>query len=104
MCFVELACPSRLCSMTLKGQTVEEFLPGFPTVSREAAVAALEEARQLLLASLCSMLIKECIDEWFRTRFTIMIAKRPAMPVWQDLGMVTFSTPRKLPNLMFFSP
>jgi uncharacterized protein (DUF433 family) len=32
------------------GETLEEFLEGFPTVSREAAVAALEEAKHLLLA------------------------------------------------------
>jgi uncharacterized protein (DUF433 family) len=32
------------------GDTLEEFLEGFPTVSREVAVAALEEAKQLLLA------------------------------------------------------
>ena len=32
------------------GETIEEFLEGFPTVSREAAVAALEEAKDLLLA------------------------------------------------------
>jgi uncharacterized protein (DUF433 family) len=32
------------------GETLEEFLDGFPTVSREAAVAALEEAKHLLLA------------------------------------------------------
>ena len=32
------------------GETLEEFLKGFPTVSREAAVAALEEAKHLLLA------------------------------------------------------
>ncbi len=32
------------------GETLEEFLQGFPTVSREAAVAALEEAKHLLLA------------------------------------------------------
>ena len=31
------------------GETLEDFLKGFPTVSREAAVAALEEAKQLLL-------------------------------------------------------
>ena len=30
------------------GETLEEFLQGFPTVSREAAIAALEEAKQLL--------------------------------------------------------
>jgi uncharacterized protein (DUF433 family) len=32
------------------GETLEEFLQGFPTVTREAAVAALEEAKHLLLA------------------------------------------------------
>lgn len=32
------------------GETLEYFLEGFPTVSREAAVAALEEAKELLLA------------------------------------------------------
>ncbi len=38
------------------GETLEEFLQGFPTVSREAAIAALEEA--------------ECIDERFRNALT----------------------------------
>jgi uncharacterized protein (DUF433 family) len=32
------------------GETLEEFLQGFPTVTRESAVAALEEAKDLLLA------------------------------------------------------
>ena len=32
------------------GQTVEEFLADFPTVTREAAIAALEEAKSLLIA------------------------------------------------------
>lgn len=32
------------------GETLEEFLKGFPTVTRELAVAALEEAKGLLLA------------------------------------------------------
>lgn len=32
------------------GETLEDFLEGFPTVSREAAMAALEEAKELLLA------------------------------------------------------
>ena len=32
------------------GETLEEFLEGFPTVSREAALDALEEAKHLLLA------------------------------------------------------
>ena len=32
------------------GDTLEEFLAGFPTVSRALAVEALNEAKQLLLA------------------------------------------------------
>ena len=32
------------------GDTLEDFLEGFPTVSRSLALAALEEAKQLLLA------------------------------------------------------
>jgi uncharacterized protein (DUF433 family) len=32
------------------GETLEEFLAGFPTVSRELALAALEQAKQGLLA------------------------------------------------------
>ena len=33
------------------GETIEEFFQGFPTVSRDLALQALEEAKQLLLAS-----------------------------------------------------
>jgi uncharacterized protein (DUF433 family) len=32
------------------GETLEDFLEGFPTGSREFALAAREEAKQLLLA------------------------------------------------------
>ena len=32
------------------GETLEDFLQGFPTVSRALALEALEEARRLLLA------------------------------------------------------
>jgi len=32
------------------GDTLEDFLEGFPTVSRALAIQALEEAKQLLLA------------------------------------------------------
>ena len=31
-------------------ETLEDFLQGFPTVTRELALAALEEAKDLLLA------------------------------------------------------
>ena len=34
------------------GQTLDEFLDDFPTVTREAAVAALEEAKALIIANL----------------------------------------------------
>jgi len=33
-----------------RGHTLEEFLEGYPTVSREMAIAALEEAQELLAA------------------------------------------------------
>lgn len=33
------------------GETLDEFLENFPSVSREAAVAALEEAKALLMNS-----------------------------------------------------
>jgi uncharacterized protein (DUF433 family) len=32
------------------GETLEDFLEGFPTVSRNIALRALEEAKQLLLS------------------------------------------------------
>ena len=32
------------------GDTLEDFLEGFPTVSRDFAICALEEAKHLLLA------------------------------------------------------
>ena len=32
------------------GETLEDFLEGFPTVTRESAIAALKEAKDLLLA------------------------------------------------------
>jgi uncharacterized protein (DUF433 family) len=32
------------------GETLEDFLEGFPTVSRDVALLALGEAKQLLLA------------------------------------------------------
>jgi uncharacterized protein (DUF433 family) len=34
------------------GQTLDEFLDHFPTVTRQDAIAALEEARALVLAQL----------------------------------------------------
>jgi uncharacterized protein (DUF433 family) len=34
------------------GETIDEFLLDFPTVTREAAIASLEEAKSLILAQL----------------------------------------------------
>jgi uncharacterized protein (DUF433 family) len=34
------------------GQTLDEFLEDFPTVSREAAISALEHAKELVIAEL----------------------------------------------------
>ena len=34
------------------GETLDSFLTGFPSVTRETAIAALEEAKTLLLTSL----------------------------------------------------
>jgi uncharacterized protein (DUF433 family) len=34
------------------GQNLEEFLSDFPTVSRDAAIASLEEAKSLILSQL----------------------------------------------------
>jgi uncharacterized protein (DUF433 family) len=34
------------------GQSLDEFLLDFPTVTREAAIASLEEAKSLILAQL----------------------------------------------------
>jgi uncharacterized protein (DUF433 family) len=38
------------------GQTLDEFLDDFPTVSRDAAVAALEHAKSLVFNQLISQL------------------------------------------------
>jgi len=39
-----------LCDYLEGGETLEEFLDGYPSVSREMAIRALEEAKQLLSA------------------------------------------------------
>lgn len=35
-----------------EGQTLDDFLTDFPTVSREAAIAALEQAKSVLVSHL----------------------------------------------------
>ena len=35
-----------------EGQTLDEFLNDFPTVTREAAISALEQAKSILVANL----------------------------------------------------
>src|SRR5947209_19940067 len=50
-----------------RGHTLEEFLEGYPTVSREMAIAALEEAQQLPSAQACMrVLVDECVNEGLR--------------------------------------
>jgi uncharacterized protein (DUF433 family) len=50
-------CGTRVPAQTLfdyleGGETLEDFLEGFPTVTRELAVAALQEAKRRLLERL----------------------------------------------------
>jgi hypothetical protein len=48
---VARACLFRRCSIYLEaGNTLDEFLEQYPGVSREQAIAALEEAKALVLA------------------------------------------------------
>ena len=54
------------------GETLDEFLEGFPTVSRALALDALEEARTLLLMRL---LIDESVDHSPRGHYS---ANRPS--------------------------
>jgi uncharacterized protein (DUF433 family) len=42
--------PQALFDSLQAGETLDEFLEGFPSVTREVAVAALKEARELLAA------------------------------------------------------
>ena len=50
-CFGVRGCQCKLFDYLEGGDTLEDFLTGFPTVSRTLALEALEEAKQLLLAS-----------------------------------------------------
>jgi uncharacterized protein (DUF433 family) len=51
-CFRETRVPvDSMIDYLEAGDTLDEFLDNFPSVSREAAVAALEEAKALLTAS-----------------------------------------------------
>ena len=48
---VERGCRSQTLFEYLEGgETLEDFLEGFPTVSSDLAISALEEAKRLLLA------------------------------------------------------
>jgi uncharacterized protein (DUF433 family) len=52
------------------GDSLEDFLKGFPTGSREVAVAALEQAKHILLTRpKMRILIHECMDE--RTKLNL---------------------------------
>ena len=48
--FAERACLSRRCSTRSKAERRWKNFSGFPTVTREMAIAALEQAQQLLSA------------------------------------------------------
>jgi uncharacterized protein (DUF433 family) len=49
--FVDTRVPAQtLLDYLEAGRSLDEFLDDFPTVSRDQAVAALEQAKQLLLA------------------------------------------------------
>ena len=51
-CFAGTRVPARtLIDYIEGGETLDRFLEGFPTVSREQAVAYLEESRELMLAA-----------------------------------------------------
>ena len=50
-CFCGTRVPiANLFDYLMGGDPLDVFLEGFPTVSREMAIAALEEAKELLLA------------------------------------------------------
>jgi uncharacterized protein (DUF433 family) len=50
--FVGTRVPVRTLVYIESGETIEEFLDNFPTVSKEQAVAFLEEAGRALLAEI----------------------------------------------------
>ena len=54
------------------GESIDDFLEGFPTVSREQVIAFLEEAKDLLVATKASsrVLLDECVD-WRLSRDVI---------------------------------
>jgi uncharacterized protein (DUF433 family) len=55
------------------GRTLEEFLSDFPTVTRATAIAALEEAKTLVIAQVTGqmrVLIDECVPRRFK--FTLI--------------------------------
>ncbi len=53
------------------GESLDDFLGGFPTVSREVAVQVLEESRELRPGlSVVKILIDECVDQRLRFLFS----------------------------------
>jgi uncharacterized protein (DUF433 family) len=89
------------------GETLEEFLEGFPTVSREAALDALEEAKHLLLAR--SYLLNAHLDRRVYRREITQSFARPGLPncPLRWVGRPEEWRPpdsRKAPNSMPFSP
>lgn len=52
------------------GGSLDDFLEGFPTVSRQLAVQVLEECIELRLARVSKNLIDECVDQRLRFLFS----------------------------------
>jgi len=79
-----------------RGHTLEEFLAGYPTVSRELAIAALEEAQQLLSAKArMRVLLDECVDEQLRHHLPGHDCQTARYAGFAGLRMVHFSKRRK---------
>jgi len=66
------------------GETREDFLEGFPTVSRDLALEALEEAKQLLLArAWCVFSSSSASTNVCGFSFPAMTARPPVSPIWR---------------------
>ena len=53
----ERGCPCKTLSITWKGgESIDEFLAGFPTVTRHQVIGFIEAATEKLLAPACSWL------------------------------------------------
>jgi uncharacterized protein (DUF433 family) len=44
------------------GESIDDFLEGFPSVTREHVIAFLEEAKDLVIETASKVLLDECVD------------------------------------------